>query len=323
MEDGFKLDRNVSGSPSYSFIFAEQGVDIEKTNTDVDSATLTQVGSWPTGVNLSADGKQINITSEAGGTRFSLDIKAKTAETANYFASEEKYETIKIDISSLWYGISEDGTLFISPFENEDATNESEITLSATSTDQIGWYSSIANIKNVVVQETSNGLKVKPTSMFSWFRNGTNISTIDLAGLDASAVTTMSYTFSTCSSLTSLDLSSLKTVNLQEMVRTFEKTTSLGTLKLGGLFTTENVTKMTYLFAGQDATTTQNSTATRIIDMKDSFNSKKLTVMTYAFCYHKFTSLDLSGLDTNLVRSLQNTFQGLILTESTQLDLSS
>lgn len=84
--------------------------------------------------------------------------------------------------------------------------------------------------------------------MASWFKDATNIVSVNLDNLDASQVTSMNSTFSGCTSLASLDLSKLNTINLKNMYATFQKTTKLATLTFGDRFTTTNVTTMRALF---------------------------------------------------------------------------
>lgn len=159
-----------------------------------------------------------------------------------------------------------------------------------------------------------------------WFQGASNIVSINLNNLDASQVTSMKSTFKGCTALESLNLSSLKTANLKSMVSTFENTYSLGTLTLGGNFTTENVTAMDSLFVGEDAASTQSSTPTEIIGMKDSFKTENVKTIIKAFAYHKFTSLDFSGFKTINVggtKGFASMFMGLQFESETELDVSS
>lgn len=136
----------------------------------------------------------------------------------------------------------------------------------------------------------------------------------------------MKHTFSGCTSLASLDLSSLNTVSLTNMAGTFSETNSLATLTLGGKFTTKNVTTMENLFLGVDATSTQSSTATEIIGMRDSFKTENVGVFSKAFSHHKFTSLDLNGFNTINVggnKGFTGMFNDVQFQSNTELDVTS
>ena len=78
------------------------------------------------------------------------------------------------------------------------------------------------------------------------------LTNIDLAPLNTSNVTDMSYMFSDCSGLTSLDLSPLDTQKVTNMSGMFEGCRGLTSLDLSPL-DTQKVTDMSYMFVGCSA----------------------------------------------------------------------
>ena len=197
------------------------------------------------------------------------------------------------------------------------------------SSSDVPWLKTAAKLKytKVVVDLDTNNQKLSPQSMAFWFLDASNITFIDLKNLNANQVTSMNSTFCGCSALTDLDLSSLDTSNVKNMSSTFAHTKSLGTLTLGDNFTTENVVDMSGLFLGDNEYVTQSSTPTKIVGMKDSFITNNVQTFSNAFRYHKFTSLDFSGFNTEAVPSdtesgIKGMFCGLYLTDSSILDIS-
>ena len=109
--------------------------------------------------------------------------------------------------------------------------------------------------------------------MDSMFEYCNVLTSLDISGLDTSAVTNMSSMFASCKALTSLDLSSFDTSSVTNMSYMFFNCTSLTSLDLS-LFNTSAVT-----------------------DMGNMFNQCS-----------KLTSLDLSGFDTSSVTSMGSMF---------------
>ncbi len=73
-----------------------------------------------------------------------------------------------------------------------------------------------------------------PTATHWLFRGCTNLTTLDLSGLDTKNVTDMEMMFENCSSLQSLDLSGLDTGNVTDMYETFYGCSNLQSLDLSG-----------------------------------------------------------------------------------------
>lgn len=128
---------------------------------------------------------------------------------------------------------------------------------------------------------------------------------MDLSGLDTSAVTKMSSMFSGCSSLASLDLSCFDTRSLADdkyrpsMSSMFSGCASLQAVDLSS-FDTSSVTDMSSVFNGCESLET--------LDLS-SFDTSKVTNMSNMFqgC-SSLASLDLSSFNTSKVRSMRDMF---------------
>ncbi|MBR4564676.1 MAG: BspA family leucine-rich repeat surface protein [Paludibacteraceae bacterium] len=169
--------------------------------------------------------------------------------------------------------------------------------------------------RNSITKAVINASMVdaRPTSTYRWFKSLANLTTIDdLANLNTSEVTNMTYMFSGCSSLTSLDLSSFNTDNVTNMNGMFSGCSSLTSLDISN-FNTDKVTKMEYMFRDCLSLTSLNLS---------NFNTANVTSM-YAMFYgcSSLTSLDVSSFNTAKVELLQGMFYGC--TSLTSLDVSS
>lgn len=89
------------------------------------------------------------------------------------------------------------------------------------------------------------GIPVK--SFANTFKDCTNMTNIDLRGIDTSNVTNMSFMFSECKSITSLNLSSFNTSNVTSISYMFNVCNSLTNLDLSS-FDTSSVTDMSNMF---------------------------------------------------------------------------
>lgn len=132
------------------------------------------------------------------------------------------------------------------------------------------------NIKNGVdiLGVTGNyvGSKYAPRYISFSDYSGTELDD-EIANLDTSNITNMSYMFSKCNKLTTLDLSSFNTSNVTGMNSMFSSCQALTTLDLSS-FNTSNVTRMGNMFYNCQSLTTLDLT---------SFNTSNVTNMSYIF----------------------------------------
>ena len=147
---------------------------------------------------------------------------------------------------------------------------------------------------------------------YGMFEKCYELTDIDLAPLNTSNVTDMSYMFYDCFGLTSLDLTPLDTQKVTNMEDMFAGCSGLTSLNLSPL-DTQNVTDMGEMFSGCRGLTSLDLTP---------LDTKNVTYMYSMFyrCYG-LTSLDLSPLDTQNVTSIYSMFSGC--SGLTSLNLSS
>ena len=165
-------------------------------------------------------------------------------------------------------------------------------------------------IKNVKIWYDNNGhiywhsdrvgntFKFKAGSMADFFREQTKYTSIDLTGIDTSAVTNMNHMFYGCTGLTSVVLDSTEKVNGKFVY-----------------FNTANVTDMSYMFS---STALDGSGAgskkmnIRSLDVS-GLDTSKVTNMSHMFflCSNSnFRTLDVSGFRTSNVRDMSSMFAG-------------
>lgn len=143
------------------------------------------------------------------------------------------------------------------------------------------------------------------------FCDFSNVTSMDLAGLDTSGTTDMGSMFINCKNLTSLDLSGFDTSNVKDMQNMFDGCSSLTSLNLKG-FDTSQVKTMYAMFHGCSSLTS--------LDLSD-FDTSNVTDMHNMFqdC-SSLKSLDVSKFDTSCVGDMGTMFYGCGSLES--LDLS-
>ena len=178
------------------------------------------------------------------------------------------------------------------PFDPNGNTNVKKYIFASSS--QRPWNSQASSIRSVEI-----GSSISPTSTAYWFYSMMNCTSIDLTGLNTSAVTDMSYMFYNCHALTSLDVSSFNTSAVTDMSSMFRDCQALTSLDVSS-FNTSAVANMSYMFGDCKALTS--------LDVS-SFNTSSVTNMSYMFDDCKvLTSLDVSSFNTSAVANMSYMF---------------
>ena len=168
------------------------------------------------------------------------------------------------------------------------------------------WYTECQSIKSVVVEQ---GVYAK--TCFMMFSGCTNLTSIDLSGLDTSDVTNMYSMFGGCFSLTNLDLSHLDTSNVTYMVYMFGGCSGLTSLDLS-TFNTSKVTDPSSMFSGCSSLASVNF---------DGFDTSNVTDMRSMFSdCQSLASVDLSALNTSNVTDMGDMFSGCSSLASVNFD---
>ncbi|MBR2548039.1 MAG: DUF285 domain-containing protein [Eubacterium sp.] len=208
-----------------------------------------------------------------------------------------------------------------------------EYTFNDSAVDTIPWGDCSSDIKRFKVLGTVHA----SGSLKNMLNHASNMTSVDMAGLDTSKVTDMSHMFDGCISLKMLDLSGFNTSNVINMNHMFDYCINLKTLDLSE-FDTSKVTDMSCMFlecssikqldvSGFDTSNVTNmetmfGSCANLTQLNLSgFDTAKVTHMAGLVngC-SKLKQLDLSGFDTSNVVSMAYMFTGC--SKLTQLDLS-
>ena len=155
--------------------------------------------------------------------------------------------------------------------------------------------------KSEITSVTFTGAICAVGSLDSMFNGYTSLETVNLSGLDTSAVTSMRAMFYNCSVLGSLDLSGFNTANVTNMQWMFGYCSSLSSLVLDALkFDTSNVTDMSLMFC--------NCSSLDALDVSH-FNTSSVTDMNSMFCNcSSLDALDVSHFSTSNVTDMSQMF---------------
>ncbi|EGF3112155.1 BspA family leucine-rich repeat surface protein [Listeria monocytogenes] len=195
------------------------------------------------------------------------------------------------------------------------------------------FYSS-KTIKEVIIRDNDYPEAPLLTNTNSMFYTCSNLSKVDVSGLNTSSVTDMAYVFASCTSLKELDLSNFDTSSVTTMRGMFASCTSLEELDLSN-FDTSSVTDMSSMFSAiaynVDLSNFDTSSVTNMGSMfqraevkeldVSSFDTSSVTDMKGMFSYSTtLEKLDLSNFDTSAAKSLSRMFNNSVNLKSLYLD---
>ncbi|TYT87874.1 BspA family leucine-rich repeat surface protein [Listeria monocytogenes] len=181
--------------------------------------------------------------------------------------------------------------------------------LSGVKSFALAFYSS--GIEKVIIRDNDYSTAPSLLTTEGMFKNCSNLTELDLSGLDTSAVTTMRDMFYSCSALEELDVSHFDTSSVTNMSYLFYDNEKLEKLDVSN-FDTSLVTNMYAMFA--------NCTSLEELDVSH-FDTSSVTDMYRVFngC-EKLKKLDVSNFDTSSVTDMASMF--LTCTSLEELDLS-
>ena len=159
------------------------------------------------------------------------------------------------------------------------------------------WFKNMTNLRTIEGWEYLNTSHV--TNMAGLFYGCSKLTSVDLSHFNTAVVTNMCYMFSGCSRLTSLDLSSFNTYRVTDMSAMFEGCSGLTSLDLSN-FDTSSVIYMEFMFKGCSQLSSLNLS---------NFDTRNVTRMESMFdnC-SSLTSLDLSSFNTAKVTDMSSMF---------------
>ena len=134
------------------------------------------------------------------------------------------------------------------------------------------------------------------TSMYSMFKNCTNLTFINLSNFNTQNVTNMNAMFYYCSKLTSLDVSNFNTSQVTNMGRMFSGCSKLTSLDVSN-FNTSNVTNMSGMFYSCNLTS---------LDLSN-FNTEKVTNMSNILAnIPSLTNIGAVYCDSSTINKISN-----------------
>ncbi len=157
---------------------------------------------------------------------------------------------------------------------------------------------------------------VKVSSLKGAFSLMSELDSVDLSGLDTSAVDSMSSLFSGCYSLTSIDLSCIDTSNTRSMACMFSSCNKLTSINFSGIDTSK-VTNMSYMFS--------DCYSIESLDLS-GFDTSAVVYTSYMFLScPRLAHINLASFRTSHVESMDGMFYGcsaLISLDLTKFDTS-
>ena len=168
------------------------------------------------------------------------------------------------------------------------------------------WDSRSASIWSTKVVDV-----IQPEYTTSWFKDCSNLISVDLRKLDTSNVKKMDQMFWDCSSLRTLDVSGFNTGNVDTMASMFDGCSNLVELDVSG-FNTSNVTEMGAMFDG--------CSSLEELDVSGFNTSKAVKLWSMFKDCSSLKKLDVSGFDTSKADTLKEMFSGC--STLTELDVS-
>ncbi len=230
----------------------------------------------------------VSFTLTAGmipSVAFAFETDAPEAIEENVDASLDSVDVVDwTQFGTCEWSIDSHGSLVFRP-----ANGASEGTLADWSLgSELPWLGSHkVDIKSVSFQGTVHA------SITAWMFYGcSELTSVDLKGLDTSSVQNMACMFGECRSLKTVDLSCLDTSNATNLASLFLKCSALESVDLS-TFKTSKVTDMGGMFSG--------CASLKSINL-DGLDTSNVTLIYSMFngC-QSLTSLDLSGLDVSKV----------------------
>ncbi|PDE25661.1 BspA family leucine-rich repeat surface protein [Listeria monocytogenes] len=181
--------------------------------------------------------------------------------------------------------------------------------LSGVKSFALAFYSS--GIEKVIIRDNDYSTAPSLLTTEGMFKNCSNLTELDLSGLDTSAVTTMRDMFYSCSALEELDVSHFDTSSVTNMSYLFYDNEKLEKLDVSN-FDTSLVTNMYAMF--------EDCTSLEELDVSNFDTSSATDIYRMFESCVKLKKLDVSNFDTSSVTDMASMF--LTCTSLEELDLS-
>ena len=255
-------------------------------------------------VNEDAKGMFNDIMKNAGPGSVTIDLTgldfSKAKDLSSLFA-KNKIKSIE------WGNFNIESAETVSKmFRDVELTDPSNFSIDFTkiNTRNVKDFSYMFNGSNISSLNL-NGIDTrKATNMAGMFSSMDNLSVLDVAPLNTSNVTDMSSMFASMHGLTNIqNLSSLDTSRVESMSSMFSDLGSITSLDLSSL-NTSSVTNMSYMFASSAALTDLDLT---------TFDTHAVENMAGMFSgMTNLANLNMSGIDTSSVTDMSYMFNGIM-----------
>lgn len=293
---------------------AETDADIQNTASQTETDANGQSPAPQTEENASsmATSSETNATSKNPSSQSEGSAAAPAAAKA---ATNDHDPTLHPEADTDFYAVlHEDGSLVFQaqPSDEAGAINYKGSRTASYLSGKAPWLASAKLIESVRFDESF--ASIRPESLQFWFIGCSNLKTIDLENLDASASTSMRSMFSGCSSLSTIkNLDSFDTSSSTYFGAMFRNCSSLTSLDVSH-FDATHVGVLCFMFAGCTNLETLNMAG-------EGWRTSSLFLMVHVWENCKsLKSLNLSYLDTSGVHSMAKDFNGCSSLE--YLDLS-
>ena len=238
-----------------------------------------QTLTLPAGIDFSSTGLRNTKWTNSQGTEYANTTEMLAANTAAQ-GEKETYTGVYVEDgwtqcgTCEWRVDKETGKFTIRPLGGTGTG-----TLDSWSYWDIPWLDSRTDITSVVIEP---GVKAKTCE--NMFYGCTNLTSVNLSGLDTSDVTSMSSMFGNCSSLSALDISCLDTSAVTNMSEMFLSCTNLTSINLTDVDTSAvtNMSKMFYYCTSLASVDLSDFNTLAVTDISSMFQNCKALVTIYA-----------------------------------------
>lgn len=217
------------------------------------------------------------------------------------YADEADVTTWTASGSCQW-GIDPDGCLWVRPTDGVSGT----LARFANAANN-PWKARSSEIKSIVIKSTVK----TPSDTRDLFYGLSSCVSMDLSGLDTSALISFEDAFNYCSALKTIDISCLDTSSATSMYNMFRHCSALTSCNIGSIDTSK-VTDFKYMFS--------QCTSLVTLDLRGLVKPAAKTINSMFYSCTALTTVDVGGWDTSGVTSMDSLFASCPALES--IDLS-
>ena len=233
------------------------------------------------------------------GTRYA-DVRDPSA---TYMRVGDGYLSARKMVSgSVYWSVDNAGNLLLEPINGTSGTLATFATTSNTLEGTAPWFGVRGNIKTFAIKAGTTVGMERNGSLANMFKDCNQLTSCNLAGLDATMAASLKGMFQGCTRLSQIsNLTSMKTTNILSMREMFSGCSALRSIDLGS-FEVQKVTDMASMFL--------NCSTLESIVYPRSYNTSNVTDMSrmYEGCY-SLRDIDMGSFNTANVTDLSAMFK--------------